>query len=72
MRILRGKDKGRIVEISQWCNNWFTSKEGKVYSVLSVQLNPIEMLNVFRHKNNGYMLERYELQYTGRFKIRRD
>jgi hypothetical protein len=72
MKIIRGRDKGIEVPIGQWCNNWITSKLGRVYGLLSVELDPSEMLMILRHKNNGYMFGVYTLEANGRFKkIRR-
>jgi hypothetical protein len=68
MKIIRGKDKGKIVEINQWCNNWITSIMGKVYSLTQVQLNPDEIKQILNNQNNGYMFEVYNLLPNGIFK----
>ena len=67
MEIIRGRDKGKEVEISQWCNDWF-SANGKIYSVLSVKLNLKEIYKVLTHNNNGSMFGEFELLSNGRFK----
>ena len=67
MKIIRGKDKGKEVKISQWCNNWI-SAEGKIYSLTQVELNLPEIKQVIEHKNNGYMFAVYDLLPNGRFK----
>ena len=67
MKIIKGKDKGREVEISQWCNDWF-SAGGKIYSPTQVELDLSEMKRVLEHKNNGLMFALFDLLSNGRFK----
>lgn len=68
MKIIKGRDKGKEVEISQWCNNWFSGKNGKIYSPTQIQLTLDEMSDVLTHNNNGYMFAVYELLCNGKFK----
>lgn len=35
--ILRGKRKGEVVELHQWCNDWATDTTGKVHSLGNLQ-----------------------------------
>lgn len=72
MKIIRGRDKGIEVPIGQWCNNWITSKLGRAYGLLSVELTPSEMLMVHRQDNNGYMFKVYTLEPNGRFKKKKE
>lgn len=65
--ILRGKHKGRVVPISQWCNDWFTldSQEvdiaRKAWSPASLSFS-YETMNVIKdHKNNGMLLGWYKI-----------
>lgn len=59
--ILKGKDKGKEVELHQWCNDWFTVKNSnKVYSPSSIRLNADE-IDTFLKSDSGRMLSWYEL-----------
>ncbi len=59
--ILKGKDKGKEVELWQWCNDWFTIKDSnKVYSPSSIRLNTVE-IREFLLSDSGHMLSWYEL-----------
>ena len=59
--ILRGKDKGKIVKLHQWCNDWFTIEDSnKVYSPTSIRLDANE-IKEFLLSDSGHMLSWYEL-----------
>lgn len=59
--ILKGKNKGKIVTISQWCNDWFSIRENNtVYSPTMLGFTHDDFLTIIEHKNNGIMFRIYE------------
>lgn len=60
-RILRGKDKGKEVKLHQWCNDWFTTEDGKIYSPGAIQLSAKEV-DIFLKSDSGIMLNLYVLE----------
>jgi len=70
--ILRGKNKGKNVQISQWCNNWVSTKCGKILGISNLLFTDEEMQNIILHKNNGYLFGLFEIvENENRFKKRR-
>lgn len=59
--ILKGRGMGREVEVSQWCNDWFTL-EGYVqpFSPTSLAFTPLGMKEIKEHKNNGMLFVEFE------------
>jgi hypothetical protein len=67
-RILRGKNKGNIIKLYQWGNDWFLTADGKVYSPGSIQLDADEVRD-FLLSDPGIMLSLYSLEIpSGKFK----
>jgi len=58
--VLRGKNKGKIVHISQWCNDWVTSTGGKVYKITALEFTEKEIFDILQHQNNGIMFDTFE------------
>lgn len=60
--IRRGKQKGQVVTVSQWCNDWFSIEESaKIFSPTALAFDIIGMGQIYVHKNNGVLLQRYEM-----------
>jgi len=38
--VLKGKDKGKEIKISQFCNDWVSSDDCKIYNPTSLQYTP--------------------------------
>lgn len=73
--ILKGKHKGKIVEVSQWCNDWFTLSP-TVYDGCTVQeandicrkpMSPSSIALTFKgiaevieHDNNGFLFKLFK------------
>jgi len=59
--VLRGRNKGKVFSVSQWCNDWFTLDSGdwevdrKPMSPTSLAFTRDGMDEVCSHKNNGMM-----------------
>jgi hypothetical protein len=54
-----GKDKGKIVEISQWCNDWFSATvedKAKIFSPSALVFTHEGMKEILAHKNNGMLI----------------
>lgn len=66
--ILRGKDKGKNIEIKQWCNDWFMLSNGKIVTPSTIQLTVEEIEKVLSHKNNGILFSLYTLSIDGKFR----
>ena len=65
--ILRGKRKGEIAEVSQWCNDWFTLEdESKVYSPSALLFDAEGMKEIKSHNNNGILFGLYEIYMNER------
>jgi len=61
--IARGKDKGKVVSVSQWCNDWFSvTVEGrpKIVSPNTLIFSDDGMHEILHHKNNGNLLFLFE------------
>jgi len=73
--ILRGKNKGKTVKISQWCNDWVTAEiDGnvKVFGITSLEFSPEEMYQILVKEDNGMMMQSYEkIPHQNRFRKRR-
>lgn len=69
--ILRGKNKGKEVELCQWCNDWFIIDDGKVMRPTSLKLTTEEIMKVLSHNNNGIMFNLFELKDDGTFRKRK-
>lgn len=70
--ILRGKDKGKTVKISQWCNDWVTlDPDNKVVSPTSLQYTIEELQEIVEDKSNGFMLTLYRPDWTTLRLVRR-
>ncbi len=66
--ILRGKNKGKKVEIHQFCNDWVTA-EGKVYGITALKFTNEEMFEIINHNNTGFMFARFEIiPFENRFR----
>ena len=59
-KVLRGNLKGTEVEIHQFCNDWATTKQGKVYSITTLEFTDDE-IEMFKNGETGIMFERFEL-----------
>lgn len=66
-RIIRGYDKGKLIKISQWCNDWFMDTKGRMFSPTQLKLFPRTIEAVRTHDNNGMMFALYELRDDGTF-----
>lgn len=50
----------KIVEIHQWCNDWFMLKTGKMVSPSGLMFKDDDFLTILHHSNNGIMLGIFE------------
>jgi hypothetical protein len=72
--ILRGKNKGHFITISQFCNDWFSLINGDIVSPLSIKLNAqeqAEVKNAERLGRTGMMFQWFELLGDGKFRRRK-
>ncbi len=68
-KVLRGNLKGTEVEMHQFCNDWVTTKLGKVYSITALEFTDDE-IETIKNGETGVMFRRFEL--TGnRFRRRK-
>ena len=67
--ILRGKNKGMVVEISQWCNDWFSLSDGSIVSPTSIAFNIDTAHTIMEHNNNGIMFRMFEITKTDPMKV---
>jgi len=64
-KILRGGYKGKVVEIGQWCNDWFMTSTGtildtKPFSPTSLAFFPSDFAEIEKHENNGFLFNWFE------------
>jgi hypothetical protein len=57
--VLRGRGQDSEVEISQWCNDWFSTTDGRIYSPASLAFTNADFNEIAAHKNNGMLFELY-------------
>lgn len=57
-RIRRGTRKGELVEIMQWCNDWFLTDQG-IQSPSSLWFTQEDMEKIRKHDKNGILLTLY-------------
>lgn len=63
--ILRGKNKGKVVKVSQWCNDWFTIMDsGDIYSPTSLAFVRKDMKRIKEHNNNGMLFRWYHEEFN--------
>lgn len=64
--ILRGKHKGRLEEVSQWCNDWFTLNSDnrdicvQPFLPSSLAFTITGLFEIQDHKNNGMLFAWFE------------
>lgn len=64
--IRRGKQKGQVVTVSQWCNDWFSIEESaKIFSPNGLAFDLGGIGQIKDHKNNGVLFERYDMTILG-------
>jgi len=59
--ILRGKEKGKHVKVSQWCNDWVTvnGASKRVFSITALEFTDKEMFDILAG-DNGIMEKEFE------------
>jgi len=65
--ILRGKKKGQKVEIHQFCNDWFSLKNGTIVSPSSLEFTPEEtelIMKERREERVGGMFTLYGYEFN--------
>ena len=81
--IKRGKYEGLVLEVSQWCNDWFmldpredtNLKDKDILSIMVKPFSPSSLLfteegmqEILRHKNNGMLLNLFKPNFNkGKF-----
>jgi hypothetical protein len=68
--LLRGKRRGEEVEIHQFCNDWFSLKDGSIVSPGSLRLSGEEKKRVVGG-DSGILFNLYDLTSDGTFKKRK-
>lgn len=58
---LKGKDGGKIVEVSQWCNDWFMLGNGRIVSPTALAFTPLTMSFISKHLGNGTLFREYQI-----------
>lgn len=58
--ILRGKRKGETFKIHQFCNDWVTDWNNKVFNITSVEFTDKELRDI-KAGNTGMMFSRFEI-----------
>lgn len=59
--VIRGKDIGKEVEISQWCNDWFSiMNSNKIFSPTSLAFTFQDFQFIKNHNNNGVLFKEFE------------
>lgn len=63
--VLKGKHKSRVVKISQWSNDWFTTDTGEPmdrqpFSPTALAFKSKDFKIIREHKNNGMMFAWFE------------
>lgn len=61
MKILRGKDKGKEFKLNQFCNDWVTASNGKVYLITNVEFIVDEIQRIMEEDTN-MMFKEFELR----------
>jgi len=60
--ILRGKKKGKEVQIHQYANNWATDLDNNVYNITSLLFTEEELLQMKLSKFTGHMFDEFEIK----------
>lgn len=68
--ILFGKNKGKKIQIHQYCNNW-VSGIGGVFHITSLLFTDDEIKEIRNCKNTGFMFEDFEIKNNRFYKKRR-
>lgn len=62
--VRKGREKGRLVMVVQWCNDWFMididTGITKIVSPSSLLFTHEDYLTITKHKNNGMLFSWYE------------
>lgn len=59
--ILNGKERGKVVEVLQWCNDWFKTDDKKeIYVPTALAFNAQDFETIVKHKNNGSLFVEFE------------
>lgn len=63
--LLKGKKRGKVVRVMQWCNDWFHVEDIKgIYSPNSLGFSASDKDLITSHKNNGMLFALYEWTIT--------
>ncbi len=61
--ILRGKDRGKIVEVLQWRNDWFhLDDKRRIYSPSALAFDSVDIATIQGHAQNGTLFEEYDVR----------
>lgn len=58
--IRRGKREGEEIEVSQWCNDWFSLADGSIVSPVMLVFTNAGMDLIRSHNNNGMLFGWFE------------
>ena len=62
--ILRGKRRGDIVEVSQFCNDWFALEDdNKPYLPTSLAFRHVDMQKIMTSENPGMLFEWFVVRH---------
>lgn len=67
--VLRGKLKGSVIKIHQFCNNWIMSEQSKIFSPTSLEFSD-EEIEQLKSGKSGVLFDLFEL-VNNRFKRRK-
>lgn len=62
--IIKGKNKGKLVEISQWANDWFSLEDGRILSPTMLGFTAKDFRIIREGKNNGIIFALYAVVST--------
>lgn len=60
--IIKGKNKGKKVNISQWCNDWFLTMSSEILSPSALAFKTSDAQTIITHQNNGMLLKLFNFK----------
>jgi phage terminase small subunit len=58
-KVVRGKNHGQDIVLSQWCNDWFKCTKGNIYKPTSLKFTPAEIKKINK-SDSGAMFAQFE------------
>jgi hypothetical protein len=64
--VIRGKEKGKIIKMHQFCNDWVSDMDGNIYSITNLTFTN-EEIELLLQSDTGILFQEFKLLKNKRF-----